>query len=102
MVADDELASLRDVWSGGTHLPDAIRVAFEQRFGKRVHATYGLTEAPTVVTIEPRGEAHVQGSSGKALPHLIVEIRDEDAVVVPAGCPGEITVRASDKGRWAG
>jgi acyl-CoA synthetase (AMP-forming)/AMP-acid ligase II len=66
-----------------------------------VHATYGLTEAPTVVTIEPRGEAHMHGSSGRALPHLTVEIR-EDGVVLPAGCPGEITVRASYRGTWGG
>jgi acyl-CoA synthetase (AMP-forming)/AMP-acid ligase II len=101
-VAPQALATLDDVWSGGTYVPAGIRQRFEHRFGKRVHATYGLTEAPTVVTIEARGEAHVQGSSGRALPHLSIEIRDEDAVVVPAGCPGEITVRASDKGRWAG
>lgn len=99
-VAPSALASLNDVWSGGTYVPAGIRERFEDRFGKRVHATYGLTEVPTVVTIEPREEAHVDGSSGKALPHLTVEIRDDDGVVVPAGTAGEITVRANDEGAW--
>jgi long-chain acyl-CoA synthetase len=99
-IADDALASLDDVWSGGTDVPDPIRVAFEQRFGLRVHATYGLTEAPTVVTIEPRDEPHVPGSSGQALPHLCLEIRDDAGTVLPSGETGEITVRAHDHGKW--
>jgi long-chain acyl-CoA synthetase len=99
-VSEADLASLDDLWSGGTYVPDAIRVAFESRFGKRIHATYGLTEAPTVVTIEPRDQPHVPGSSGRALPHVVAEVRDEIGAVLPAGEIGEITVRARDVGDW--
>ena len=56
-VAVEDLRSLTDTWTGGTYLPEPIRQAFEGRFGCRVSATYGLTEAPTVVTIEGREEA---------------------------------------------
>lgn len=97
-----DLASLSDVWSGGAFVPRPIRVAFEARFGLRVHATYGLTEAPTVVTIEPRDGLAVPDSSGRALPHLCVEVRDEAGAVLPAGTAGEITVRARDDGLWHG
>ena len=41
--------------------PEQVREAFEGRFGCRVSATYGLTEAPTVVTIEDRGRHHSAG-----------------------------------------
>ena len=55
-VAPEDLASLSDVWTGGTFLPSPTRAEFETRFGRRPHATYGLTEVPTIATIEDRGE----------------------------------------------
>lgn len=100
-VGRDDLRSLTDVWTGGTYLPEVVRESFEKRFGCRVSATYGLTEAPTVVTIEDRGDSPVPGSSGAPLPHLVVEIRDGEAVL-PVGETGEITVRAKNDGPWAG
>ncbi|HMG41164.1 MAG TPA: AMP-binding protein [Acidimicrobiales bacterium] len=100
-VTPEQLASLEDVWTGGTYLPDTVRARFEARFGKSVHATYGLTEVPTVVTIEPRTGERVDGSSGRALAHLTVEIRDDDDKVLPVGHLGEVTVRAHEDGPWA-
>jgi long-chain acyl-CoA synthetase len=100
-VTVEDLASLTDPWTGGTYLPELVRAAFEARFGCRVFATYGLTEAPTVVTIENPREAQETGCSGTPLPHLVVEIRDRDGVV-PPGEVGEITVRAQEDGPWAG
>lgn len=101
-VNDSDLATLDDVWTGGTYCPRAVREQFEARFGKRVHATFGMTEVPTVMTIEPRGEPAVEGSSGKSLPHLVVEIIDDNGGVLPPGQTGEITVRAAHDGEWAG
>jgi acyl-CoA synthetase (AMP-forming)/AMP-acid ligase II len=101
-VAPSDLESLLDVWTGGTHLPEGIRDRFEARFGIPVHATYGLTEAPTVVTIEPREARPLTGSSGRVLPHLEVEIVDPSGAVLPPGHAGEITVRAARTGPWAG
>jgi acyl-CoA synthetase (AMP-forming)/AMP-acid ligase II len=101
-VVAEDLATLRDVWTGGTHAPPSVRQAFEQRFGHRVYATYGMTEVPTVVTIEPFGGPHAPGSSGQLLPQLVVDIRDDEGVVQPANCVGEITVRAQDAGPWGG
>jgi len=99
-VAVDELASLTEVWTGGTYLPEPVREAFEARFGCPVSATYGLTEAPTVVTIEDGHRVRAPGSSGTPLPHLVVEIRDGEKVL-PVGETGEITVRARQDGPWA-
>jgi acyl-CoA synthetase (AMP-forming)/AMP-acid ligase II len=65
-----------------------------------VSATYGLTEAPTVVTIENRDEPRLPGCSGTSLPHLVVEIRHGEKVQ-PSGETGEITVRAQQTGEWA-
>ena len=60
-IAVEDLSSLTDVWTGGTYLPEPVRDAFEGRFGCRVSATYGLTEAPTVVTIEDRRRGTSRG-----------------------------------------
>jgi long-chain acyl-CoA synthetase len=99
-VAVEDLRFLTDTWTGGTYLPESVRAAFEERFGCRVSATYGLTEAPTVVTIEDRGEPPIPGCSGTPLPHLVVEIRDGEKVL-PPGETGEITVRAHREGALA-
>ena len=96
-----DLSTLRDVWTGGTYLSEPIRHAFEERFGCRVSTTYGLTEAPTIVTMEGTAEARVPESSGQPLPHLLVEISGEDGAL-PIGETGEITVRAAETGPFAG
>jgi acyl-CoA synthetase (AMP-forming)/AMP-acid ligase II len=89
-VASSDLASLTEVWTGGADCPEPIRSAFEAKFGQPVLATYGLTEAPTVVSIDPRGGPHVVGASGRPLPHLSVRIAGADGESLPAGEVGEI------------
>jgi long-chain acyl-CoA synthetase len=101
-VEADDLASLTDVWTGGSDIPPTVRRAFERRFDCQIHATYGMTEVPTVVTIEPRHQHPVPGSSGRSLPHLVTEIRDANGHVLPIGDTGEITVRARSEEPWGG
>jgi acyl-CoA synthetase (AMP-forming)/AMP-acid ligase II len=86
-VAPADLASLTEVWTGGGDCPEAIRSAFADRFGVAVTATYGLSEAPTVVAIDPVGGPHVPGASGRPLPHLAVTVTDGEVCVAPA--PGD-------------
>ncbi len=86
-VAPSDLASLTEVWTGGADCPEAIRERFEARFGVPVTATYGLSEAPTVVAIDPRDGGHVPGASGRPLPHLAVRVVDGEVCVGPA--PGD-------------
>jgi acyl-CoA synthetase (AMP-forming)/AMP-acid ligase II len=107
MVHDPEidpplLSSLREVWTGGAACPEDLYAAFESRFGVRLRQSYGLTEAPTVVTMEPVDGEHAEGSSGVLLPHLEVVTRDDEGRDLPAGEMGEIVVRGSRVGPWAG
>ncbi len=92
-IVPADLGSLREVWTGGADCPEAIRSAFEAKFGLPVLATYGLSEAPTVVAIDPPDGAHVPGASGRPLPHVDVRIVDADGATVPTGETGEICVR---------
>lgn len=90
-VRPGALASLREAWSGGADLPPALRAAFGRKFGVPVVGTYGLSEAPTVVSIDPPTGEHVEGASGRVLPHLAVETVDD-----------ELCVRAAASGEFAG
>ena len=101
-VETEDLASLTDVWTGGSDISPSVRHAFEARFGHQVHATYGMTEVPTVVTIEPRHQPAVPGSSGRSLPQLVTQIRDDTGTSLPVGRTGEITVQAREDGPWGG
>jgi long-chain acyl-CoA synthetase len=94
--------SLTEVWTGGSACPEDVFAAFRSRFGLRLHQAYGLTEAPTVVTLEPVDGEHVEGSSGVALPHLQAAICDDAGEELPPGGEGEIVVRGVDRGPWAG
>jgi long-chain acyl-CoA synthetase len=96
VVAPDDLASLDEVWTGGADCPEAIRSMFEAKFGLPVLATYGLSEAPTVVAIDPRDGPHVPGSSGRPLPHLAVRIAGGDGSTLPPGETGEVCVAPAD------
>ena len=98
----DDVATLSEVWSGGGDCSDALRHEFMDAFGLPVRATYGLTEAPTVVAIDPVGERWRSGASGLVLPHLDVRVVDEDGAEVSPGAMGEITVRTAEVGRFAG
>lgn len=95
-----QLAALTEVWVGGAGCPEELFDAFRARFGRPVRATYGLTEAPSVVTIDPVDGDHVAGASGIALPHLRLCVVDDDGAVLPVGSQGEITVSATTEGPW--
>jgi long-chain acyl-CoA synthetase len=100
-VEAQKLSSLREVWTGGGPCPEDLLVAFRDRFAVPVRQSYGLTEAPTVVTIDPVGGQHVEEASGVALPHLDVQVCDDRGDPLSPGQLGEITVAAVQDGPWA-
>ncbi|GAB2851437.1 long-chain fatty acid--CoA ligase [Actinocorallia aurea] len=99
---DLDLSSLREVWSGGSDTPDDLRRAFAAAHGLVPRATYGLTEAPTVVAIDPPGEEWRPGASGRLLPHFDVAAYDPRGKRLPSGEPGELRLAGASAGPWAG
>lgn len=95
-VTPSDLATLDEVWNGGADCPDAVRERFEAKFAKSVLFTYGLTEAPSVVSIDPRGGPGGPGASGVPLGHLAVHVVDEAGALLPPGATGEICVAPAD------
>jgi long-chain acyl-CoA synthetase len=101
-VAPSALATLREVWSGGADLPEALRAGFTEKFDLPIIGTYGLSEAPTVVSIDPPDGTHRAGASGLVLGHLDVRVLDDDGAPMAAGEVGEICLAPQTEGRFAG
>ncbi|WP_106400918.1 class I adenylate-forming enzyme family protein [Actinocorallia populi] len=97
-----DLGPLREVWSGGGDTPDALRREFAEAHGLVPRTTYGLTEAPTVVSIDPPGDAWLPGASGRVLPHYDVAAYDDEDRRLPAGELGELRLAGASRGPWAG
>jgi len=77
-VTPTSMRTLREAWSGGADLPGALRRRFAEKFGVPVVGTYGLSEAPTIVSIDPTDGSHVDGASGRVLPHLdVITVAEE-------------------------
>lgn len=89
-IRQSDLAGLDEVWCGGAELPDKLRAEFATKFGLDVRATYGLTEAPSIVAIDPPGQCWRAGASGQVLPHLEVTAID-----------GELCVGTAPDGLWS-
>ena len=100
--ADLDLRPLAEVWTGGGTCPEHVRAAFTDRHGVPVTATYGLSEAPTVVAIDPAGGEHRAGASGRVLPHLQVTGYDDQGRPRGPGELGELGILPATTGPWAG
>ncbi|MGI5219816.1 class I adenylate-forming enzyme family protein [Nocardia sp. CA-290969] len=96
-----DLGSLREVWSGGSDTPDTLRAAFAAAHGLVPRVTYGLTEAPTVVSIDPPGEEWHPRTSGRVLPHYDVAAYDDDGNRLAPGETGELRLAGQTAGPWA-
>ena len=101
-VRPAQMATLDEVWTGGADCPEALREGFRAKFDLPVIATYGLTEAPTLVSIDGRDGSHRTGASGHLLPHLEVRVIGTDGAAVARGETGEVTIGAAGSGPWAG
>jgi acyl-CoA synthetase (AMP-forming)/AMP-acid ligase II len=101
-VTEADLATLSAPGVGGADCPDHFRELYRARFGTEVTVGYGLTEAPTAVTMTDPADPPVPGSSGRALPHVRVVVLDDDGRELPPGEVGELCVAPRLEGDWAG
>jgi long-chain acyl-CoA synthetase len=101
-VTSEDLKSLTNPSVGGADCPEEFRELYRERFGTEVRQGYGLTEAPMAVTLERPDGLAIAGSSGPALPHVRITVRDENGEELPPGEVGEVCVEAAAEGPWAG
>lgn len=101
-VDPKKLETLERPGVGGADLPEALRDLYRERFGAEITIGYGLTEAPTSVTVSDPSAPPIPGEAGTALPQVEIRILDEEGSAVPPGTPGEVCVAARREGPWAG
>ncbi|XAH22371.1 AMP-binding protein [Xylophilus sp. GW821-FHT01B05] len=92
---DFDVSSLQWMIGGGERTPEERIRSFTDLFrqGRYIDA-FGLTETCSGDTLMEAGmELKKIGSTGRALPHVAIEIRDFDGSVLPAGQQGEICIR---------
>jgi acyl-[acyl-carrier-protein]-phospholipid O-acyltransferase/long-chain-fatty-acid--[acyl-carrier-protein] ligase len=84
-----QIAPLQLIVTGAEKLPEDLRVAFKEKFGKDVMQGYGLTETAPVVSVNlpdpPRRkpsdsvqQAHRPGSTGKLAPGIAARIKNPE------------------------
>jgi acyl-CoA synthetase (AMP-forming)/AMP-acid ligase II len=73
-IPPERLSTLSKPQIGGAGCPDILCARFEEKFGQRPARTYGLTELPTVVSVEDRSLSRVAGASGRVVAYLSVTI----------------------------
>jgi len=99
-----DVSSLKWVIGGGEKTPEARIRAFSDVFTQaRYIDAYGLTETVGGDTfMEPGREIEKIGSTGRAIAHVEVEIRDDQGNRLPPGQDGEICLRGPKvtKGYW--
>ncbi len=100
-VDRSQLSSLAAIGVGGADMPDAFRRMYRKRFNAPVGTGYGLTEAPTAVTVEDPTIEPVANTCGKALPQVQIHILDDDDAPVEAGVVGEVCVGPATDGPFA-
>ena len=91
-VSAGDLQSLREVWVGGGDCPESLRTTFEERFGIPVIRTYGLTEAPALVSIDDLDGSRPPGTSGRPLDHIYIGTAED----------GQLVLSPTRTGPWAG
>ncbi|MFF2200582.1 class I adenylate-forming enzyme family protein [Streptomyces sp. NPDC058145] len=97
-----DFAGLRVAVSGGASLPGEIARAFEARFGCTILEGYGLTETTAFGTFNDIDRGGKTGYTGRAVPRLQVQVRDEDGNECPPGTVGEVHIKGSTvmRGYW--
>jgi acyl-CoA synthetase (AMP-forming)/AMP-acid ligase II len=96
------VGSLRWMWAGGSFVAEDLKAEFRAAYGSHLIEDYGLTEAPTSIVSGRADEKAPAGCVGYPHPHLRVRALGPDGAQLPPGEVGEIAVRATDSGSWAG
>jgi acyl-CoA synthetase (AMP-forming)/AMP-acid ligase II len=101
-ISVDQLATLKFVSCGGAVVPEELKTGFAAKFAKPMYPAYGMTEAPTSVAGHIPERECAPGSCGFPYDHLRLAVLDAAGRELPAGDAGELCIRETSQGAWAG
>lgn len=101
-IPEGSLDSLTKAGVGGVACPENLKALFREKLGQEPQNSYGLTEAPTFVTMTDPQVVPVAGSSGIPFPHIQVDIKDDNGRTLAPGETGEVCIGPRSEGPWAG
>ncbi len=87
-----DLSSIRYEMSAASTMPEEVSRRWTERFGRRIHEGYGLTECSPFAAYNDAVE-HRFGSVGRAVRDFAIAIHDEHGRERPRGEWGEIVIR---------
>lgn len=96
--SDNQRASVRALFTGGSPLPTELATAFEKKYSVPVRNILGMTECAGVVSIEPFEAPRTAGSCGLPLPFTEVRAVDAEGQECPAGTTGILRLRGPNVG----
>ncbi len=99
---DLDLSGLEEIWSGGGDCPEHLRERFLEVHHLPIRVAYGLSEAPTLVSLDPVGSQMRPGSSGPLMPQFDVAAYDEEGHRLPPGEIGELVLASATTGPFRG
>lgn len=101
-VKPDDLATLGHPDIGGAGIAQEVQALYRERFGRRMTVAYGMTEAPTIVTRTDPEQEPENELCGRAVAQLEILVVNEQDEPLPVAEIGEICVRPSAGGPYAG
>jgi long-chain acyl-CoA synthetase len=104
-VRPDQLASLRQVSSGGAPMPFEVLQRLEALVGRRIGGGWGMTEtSPGRRATSRRTDLRLRGSIGLPLPGILMDVvaLDDPSRILPPGEIGEIRIKGPNvtRGYW--
>jgi long-chain acyl-CoA synthetase len=85
-----DFSSVKYVVYGAAPCPPRIRREVEERFQLKLLQAYGMTEGPNAITLDPPDGPVKSETVGQPLPHIAVQIVNEEGDAVATGEVGEV------------
>lgn len=93
-VPPTEMKSLRAIVAAGAPIGAGLRHRIRDLFGDILFVRYGTSESGPISDATPADAVRIDGTVGKAIAGVQIDILAADGAPLPAGVPGSIRVRS--------